>query len=359
MALGKYNLARFITLPASSIGGLSAQYFVGPELHVESVVYIQLVYMAVFFNRHEIKLNILASFTLILYFMTCFAIQYEYLPHAINTLSHEVIIVYNFVSAVGILYVVTVTLLQQSSVFVQKNTEVAKLNGELKSNLNLKSTLNKMIVHDMSSPIMIIDRMAKKLESKLTEPPSELKYIRRSNDSIKNMIRNVKALMLDLNNVDHTIEKVSIFDLVKEIQFLTKTQLENKKITLKVTCEIPDYKVTTNKSLLLNNILINIISNSIKFSPSGDVIELIISQVSNHIEFKVLDTGPGMSDAKLATIFSFDTNISTAGTENEQGTGYGLPIVKFSADLVGAKLFVKNRTCNKTGLEFSSQIPFS
>lgn len=83
-------------------------------------------------------------------------------------------------------------------------------------------------------------------------------------------------------------------------------------------------------------ILRNLISNSIKYTNSGGLIEIKVTKHPHDVEFKISDNGVGMSKETQKKLFRIDTNVSTVGTSNEKGTGLGLILcVEFIEKLKG------------------------
>lgn len=69
----------------------------------------------------------------------------------------------------------------------------------------------------------------------------------------------------------------------------------------------------------------NLLSNAIKFTPSGGSINIEISKENESVTIAFKDTGMGLNEEQLASLFSFNVK-STRGTANESGTGLGLKI---------------------------------
>jgi signal transduction histidine kinase len=89
-------------------------------------------------------------------------------------------------------------------------------------------------------------------------------------------------------------------------------------------------------------ILRNLLTNSIKFSKPGAIINLDFSYSPNQIAMKVIDHGVGMNTKQLQTIFQKEKLSSTYGTANEKGIGVGLLLVKEFIDANQAELLVES-----------------
>jgi signal transduction histidine kinase len=79
---------------------------------------------------------------------------------------------------------------------------------------------------------------------------------------------------------------------------------------------------------MLQTILRNLVSNAIKFTPNGGKITIDIKNVNNKIRLQVIDTGVGMDQKTIRSLFSFKEAKSTKGTEGESGSGLGMHLCK-------------------------------
>ena len=93
---------------------------------------------------------------------------------------------------------------------------------------------------------------------------------------------------------------------------------------------------------ILNTILRNLISNSIKYTNSGGLIEIFVTKHPHDVEFKISDNGVGMSKETQKKLFRIDTNVSTIGTSNEKGTGLGLILCVEFIEKLNGKICVES-----------------
>lgn len=113
-------------------------------------------------------------------------------------------------------------------------------------------------------------------------------------------------------------------------------------------------------ALRLNQILINILSNALKFTPAGGSIRLEVHQISqtnNNVRFRFIirDTGIGMSQEFIKRLYTpFEQAAST--TSKYGGTGLGMAITKNLVSLLGGAIFVKSE--EGKGTEFTVELPF-
>ena len=101
----------------------------------------------------------------------------------------------------------------------------------------------------------------------------------------------------------------------------------------------------------------NLISNSIKFTHPGGRINISVREKNGFAEIKVQDNGVGISPLLLEKLFQIDQNISTAGTENEEGSGFGLILCKEFVEMNKGEISVDSKLGE--GSVFSFILPLS
>jgi signal transduction histidine kinase len=100
-------------------------------------------------------------------------------------------------------------------------------------------------------------------------------------------------------------------------------------------------------------VLINLISNSIKFTNTKGKIDVYATQKQNVIEITVSDNGVGMSEDIQDKLFKIDKNATTLGTENENGSGLGLILCKEYVEKHGGQIWVESEVGKGSAFKFS------
>lgn len=195
-----------------------------------------------------------------------------------------------------------------------------------------KDNFISILSHDLRAPFTSILGFTEILlaENQLTEPEKK-EYLKYIHDSSANQLKLVTYL-LDWSKLqsgklilDH--QRLNVQSLV----FNCVSSLTGNAIRKNI-----DIKVRINNNLyikgderLIIQVVTNILSNAIKFSPEGKSIEIKAERYNHEmVEFIVKDEGVGITAYNQTRIFKFDKMFSTSGTKGERGTGLGLSLVK-------------------------------
>lgn len=141
-------------------------------------------------------------------------------------------------------------------------------------------------------------------------------------------------------------------ELVEEIFGLSESAALLKQISLKRKIEVDTLQADRN---VLKSILLNLISNAIKFTEKEGLIEVSSTENQEFIQIAVIDNGIGMSPQKCNGLFSITANKSTPGTEKEPGSGLGLILCKDFAKILGGEIWVESTLGQ--GSTFTISIP--
>jgi signal transduction histidine kinase/DNA-binding response OmpR family regulator len=214
-----------------------------------------------------------------------------------------------------------------------------------------KETFLANMSHEIRTPMNAIigfTNLLSKHNEDLTD--EQIKYIKSIKTAGKNLLVLINDI-LDLSKIQSgklKIEKVDFIlkDILNDLIYLFKPKAEEKNIDLRFTIDpnIPDALIGDPGRL--NQVLVNLFSNAIKFTSEGFV-ELNVSTVKTKgkrttIAFEVTDTGIGIPKGKIESIFESFTQASSDTTRKFGGTGLGLTIVKNIVELQNGELFVES-----------------
>ena len=153
---------------------------------------------------------------------------------------------------------------------------------------------------------------------------------------------------------------VNLEDCVQEAGDLVRTQLETKKITLSVSCDVSHPWVLCDK-VMLDRALMNLLCNAGKFTEENGSVSLRLQELdagdgTGRYEIRVRDTGIGMSQEFAERLFVPFERERTSTVSRIQGTGLGLAITKNIIDLMGGQITVQ--TEKGKGTEFTIVLSF-
>jgi len=132
---------------------------------------------------------------------------------------------------------------------------------------------------------------------------------------------------------------------------LVRKMAETKGVALNVS--IPTDALVTGDSNMLATVVRNLLTNAIKFTPSGGTVTLDVSDSVAGYTITVSDTGVGMSQTQIDALFRIDSAHSRQGTSGEQGSGLGLIICKEFLGKHGSDLHVVSEEGNGSRFRFT------
>lgn len=219
------------------------------------------------------------------------------------------------------------------------------------------------ISHEIRTPINGIAGMA----TLLSQNPSREEQVTYLN-AIKSAADNLKVIIndiLDLASIESgklKFEKIgfSIKDLLSSMLDTFSVQAMEKGVQLKLSIDPDADQIVIGDPVRLNQVLINLVSNALKFTHSGSI--RLACSVSTkdrrraYFKFEVHDTGIGIPKEKLSTIFESFSQADASVTRKYGGTGLGLTIAKQLVDLQQGKISVASE--EDKGSTFTVIIPY-
>jgi signal transduction histidine kinase len=196
--------------------------------------------------------------------------------------------------------------------------------------------LLRILIHDVANPLM----SAKLRINHISGDDKHGQIIKKSLNTITNIIEDVRKLeqighgKLELSKTEFDVEK-----LFEELEEELSDRIELKKLNLEFH-HSKNTKINTDYSLLKNNVLMNILTNAIKFSEEGQGV-LVKCDCHKKIEISITDYGEGIPPEILEVIFSPDKPTTRRGTTGERGSGFGMPIVKKVLELMEGEIKIE------------------
>ncbi len=164
----------------------------------------------------------------------------------------------------------------------------------------------------------------------------------------------IDVTKLDSGYMDIELSNVDIIAVVRSITMSVSQYIEDKGIKFAFESTVGE-KIIACDPDKIERIMLNLISNSIKFTSPGGEIKIKIEQGPAIIQISVIDTGTGIPEDKLDLIFNRFIQAGKAIDREQAGSGIGLSLVKSLVEMHGGNIFVKSQYGK--GSNFTIEIP--
>ncbi|MFZ5910182.1 MAG: sensor histidine kinase [Chloroflexota bacterium] len=225
----------------------------------------------------------------------------------------------------------------------------------------LKSTFIGMVSHELRTPLNAILGYAEMFKERVYGPVNE-KQVNMS-ERIMTNTRRLLGLINDLldqaqieaGKLAIKKENVKASDLLKNMHDVMDNLIAEKGLLLTTTLDPSLPETLIGDNVRLQQILVNLVSNAVKFTDRGSVHVRFSKQKAKHWQIEVNDTGRGISQEDLPYVFDTFRQVEGAATREHGGVGLGLSIVKQLVSLMEGEIAVKSEL--GAGSTFSVTFP--
>ena len=219
--------------------------------------------------------------------------------------------------------------------------------------------------HDIRTPMNAIIGFTSLAATHIDNREQVLDYLKKISTSSQHLLSLINDV-LDMSRIESgkvKIEEKAVHlpDLVHDVRSIIQPNVSAKRLSLFIdTMNVENEDIITDP-LRLNQILLNILSNAIKFTPTGGMISIRIAEKNGApagracYEFRIKDNGIGMSQEFAQKIFEPFERERTSTVSRIQGTGLGMAITKNIVDMMGGT--IKVQTAQGKGSEFIICLP--
>ena len=227
-----------------------------------------------------------------------------------------------------------------------------------------KTTFLNHMSHDIRTPMNAIvgftDIAMKRKPDKEVE--NCLKKIRQSSEYLMMLMNDVLDISrIESGKLEYKPVPVDLRDLLNTVMSITRGYIENRDLHLYVSREELKTPYVMADELRIREVLLNIISNAVKFTKDGGTISFVAENCPGNdehhviVRYRISDTGIGMSEEFLDRIFDEFSQENDGARTSYKGTGLGMAIAKKYVDLMGGKIEVSSR--QGVGSTFTVEIP--
>ena len=268
---------------------------------------------------------------------------------------------------VGVSFVIIFVLLllvYSLSVSRKKQMEALKEAQDANAANIAKTTFLNHMSHDLRTPMNAIvgftDIAMKRKPDKEVEDC--LKKIRQSSEYLMTLINDVLDISrIESGKLEYKPVPVDLRDMTDTVLSIARGYMENRDLNFYVSREELKNPYVMADELRIREVLLNIISNAVKFTKDGGTISFAAENApgkdENHIivRYRISDTGIGMSEEFQTRIFDEFSQENNGARTSYKGTGLGMAIAKQYVDLMGGKIEVSSR--QGVGSAFTVEIP--
>jgi PAS domain S-box-containing protein len=250
---------------------------------------------------------------------------------------------------------------QNANELVYLNHKLFESEEQLQELNASKDKFFSIIAHDLKGPFQGLLGYSQMLSTDIEHLTKEeiTDFAKSLHESANHLFKLLENLLhwsrIQRGVIDNNPENHDLIQIVDMNLALVYTRAEQKGIEL--VNDVPDSLYVYADANMVNTILRNLLSNSVKFTSKGDKIGIRARELEyKSIEVEVFDTGIGMDEQARDKIFRIDQHYTTPGTGNEQGTGLGLILCKELVEKCKGHIWVESEPDKGTSFKFTLPI---
>lgn len=236
----------------------------------------------------------------------------------------------------------------------RQNDELVALNAEKNEFLGIAA-------HDLKNPLSGIRSLSEMLlynaeELNDTERKEFLEQILASSERMFELVTNLLDVnAIEQNGITLSLVTLDVVPIVRMIADIYRTRAEAKNI--RIHCDNPTEVLLRADEIAIQQVIENIISNAVKYSPHGKNVFVSITTEESLVKISVQDEGPGLSESDKAKLFGKFVRLSARPTGGEHSTGLGLSIVKKMVEAMNGRVWCESELGR--GATFVVELPRS
>ena len=229
-----------------------------------------------------------------------------------------------------------------------------------------KTTFLNNMSHDIRTPMNAIIGYTGLAASHIDSKELVTEYLKKIGQSSEHLLSLINDI-LDMSRIESgkmtlNEQDEELSEIVHTIRNITQSSIASKNLDFYVdSMDVRDELIVCDK-LRVNQVLLNVLSNAIKYTPAGGTISFRVSEHNARADgyatyrFTVKDNGIGMSEEFVKTIFEPFTRVKSSTVSGIQGTGLGMAITKNIVDMMGGRIDIKSE--ENVGTEVDVEFDF-
>lgn len=231
----------------------------------------------------------------------------------------------------------------------KKEHELAAEKLKAESANEAKTAFLATVSHELRTPLNAILGMLNLLQLSGRLQPKDQEYIDLTHDSAEHLLNLLNELLdlskMEANKLELESNEFNLAAVVRKTLKLCESKANQKQISLEIRLDPESEAMVKGDAGRLQQILLNLLSNGIKFTDNGSVTLSVSKEGSatsdSLFRFKVEDTGVGFTAEQAATLFQPFLQLDSTASRKHEGTGLGLAICKRLTELMGGKISAK------------------
>ncbi len=247
-----------------------------------------------------------------------------------------------------------------SALLAERRAELVRSKEAAEAANQAKSDFLANISHEVRTPLNgVIGITDLALDTELTSTQRDyLDMVKHSSEELLQLINQLlDSAKIEAGKLTLEVAPVALHELIERTArpLATRAAVKGLALTFEVSPDVPRYVI--GDGMRLRQIIINLVENAIKFTPSGSIQvkaeSCSLEGAEMAVCFSVIDSGIGIPREKQAVIFQAFAQVDTSTTRRYGGTGLGLAICSQLVELMGGKLWVESQEGSGSAFHFS------
>jgi len=240
----------------------------------------------------------------------------------------------------------------------QMNDQLGRVYQELEAASRHKSEFLANMSHELRTPLNAIIGFSEVLREEMAGPLNEpqrqyVDDVLEAGQHLLSLINDILDLAkVEAGRMELALADVSIHDTLETGLTMHQARADRQAVTLELRVD-PDVGAIRADERKIRQVVFNLVSNAVKFTPSGGRVDVTAQRHDGVVEIAVADTGVGISPADQERIFEEFQQAGAPGAGSAEGTGLGLTLSKRFVELHGGRLWVHSTPGAGTTFRFT------